>query len=122
MTTAVPWRLTYHDGSGNGFHFWHDADGGEARFAYKPIMAEMSSSGFYSGGEPRQGVLQNQQAQTLWDEARRLEADTAAHTTARVMGSGAFRLTTPEGTRTFMVKNGPSLRAFNTLLAPFRGD
>src|SRR5262245_39969007 len=48
----APWKVTYHDGAGNGFQFWQDAEGGEVRFDYSPVRPEQSSTGFYSGGEP----------------------------------------------------------------------
>lgn len=121
MTVDVPWSLTYRDGSGNGFRFWQEAEEEAAHFTYTPVTPAMSSSGVYSGGEPQEGVLDAAQIESLWQEALRLEADTTLHINARMMGSGVFSLTTPEGKRSFLVKGGAALRTFNELVGAFRG-
>ena len=121
MTTTAPWRLVYHDGSGNGYRFEQEANG-DARFAYTPVRPQTSSSGVYSGGEPKEGRLGDGEVEALWTWVLKLEEDTSVHAESRMMGSGTFSLTTPDGNRTFIIKNGSQLRAFNTFLAPFRDD
>jgi len=116
------WSLTYHDGSGNGFRFWKESEGDDALFEYVPIRPERSSSGLYSGGEPKKGTLDDERVKELWQWARRLESDASIHVNSRRKGSGAFSLRSSDGVRDFMVKNGPLLRKFNELLVPFRDD
>jgi len=119
---GAPWSVTYHDGSGNGFRFWKGAEGEGARFEYTPIRPENSSTGFYSGGEPRSGRLDDRRARELWRWVRRLEADASLHTDSRMKGTGAFSLTGPGGgTREFIIKGSTPLSKFNKFLAPFRG-
>jgi hypothetical protein len=124
MTSSIPsapWSLTYHDGSGNGYRFWQDADQDEARFSYSPITPETSSSGTYSGGSPNSGTLTEQQAADLWQAAEYLEAR-ASPAVPRTMGSGSFRLKTAAGTRSFRIPRGSTLFAFDKQVAPFRGS
>jgi len=119
---GAPWSVFYHDGSGNGFRFWKDAEGEGARFEYTPIRPENSSTGFYSGGEPKSGRLDDRRARELWRWVRRLEAETSLHTDSRMKGTGAFSLTeSAGGTREFIIKGSALLSKFNKFLAPFRG-
>jgi hypothetical protein len=119
---SAPWSVTYHDGSANGFRFWQDAGGGGARFEYTPVRPENSSTGFYSGGEPKSGRLSDRRARALWRWVRRLEADASLHTDSRMKGTGAFSLSEPAGgTREFIVKGSALLSEFDKFLAPFRG-
>ncbi|MFQ5568026.1 MAG: hypothetical protein ACE5G0_00040 [Rhodothermales bacterium] len=118
----TPWSVTYHDGSGNGFRFWQETEGGAARFDYLPITPEISSSGSYSGGEPKKGILNAEHVEELWRWVRRLEAETSLHINARVKGSGAFYLTTSTGEKDFIITNSSLLRQFNAFLLPLRGE
>ena len=70
--TEAPWSVVYHDGSGNGFRFWKEADKGKevkgskgsksesARFKYSPIRPENSSTGMYDCGERKHGRLDDE--------------------------------------------------------------
>jgi len=53
---------------------------------------------------------------TLWKWIARFESDTSRHTLARLKGSSAFRLTTPDGEREFLVKDDTDLSKFDDLL------
>jgi hypothetical protein len=118
----APWSVTYHDGSGNGFRFWEDAEGEGARFEYTPIRPENSSTGVYSGGERKSGRLGDGRARELWRWVRRLEADASLHTDSRMKGTGAFNLAeSADGTREFIIKGSALLSKFDKFLAPFRG-
>lgn len=61
------------------------------------VMPENSSSGIYSDGKARKGALDEEQVNILWNWIARFESDASRHALARVKGSGAFRLTTPDG-------------------------
>lgn len=105
-----PWSLTYADGSGNATRLWQDGEG--AHFEYTPVTPEMSSSGVYSGGDPRSGALEPAQIDELWRLAREVQATTSAHIEARIMGSSQFSLTTPTEKASFKVSGCEQLAAF----------
>jgi hypothetical protein len=117
MANETPWSITYHDGSGNRYRFWRDDD---ARFEYEPVTPEMSSSGTYSGGEPRAGELTVEQTRELWRRIKSLRAATALHTETRAMGTGAFVVVTDDGTDRFLIRGGAELREFDAAVAAFR--
>ena len=119
-TQQAPWNVTYHDGSNNGFRFWQEAENEATRFEYSPITPETSSSGIYSGGEPRQGPMNNEHVDELWRWIEQLESDTSLHTASRMMRTGAFTVTTASGTRRFIIKHSPPLSEFNAFLAQLR--
>ena len=115
-TPEAPWSVTYHDGSGNRFYYSQLSKGEEAHFAYTPVTPETSSSGTYSGGEAREGPVDEGHVEELWQWLVKLASDTALHTASRMMGTGSFSVTTPSGTHRFIVKNSPPLREFNAFL------
>jgi hypothetical protein len=117
----APWSVTYHDGSGNGLRFRKDAEGEGAQFEYTPVRPENSSTGSYSGGEPKSGRMSERRARELWRWVRRLEADASLRADSRMKGTGAFSLTEPAGgAREFIVKRSAPLSEFDKFLAPFR--
>ena len=119
-TMPHAWTVTYADHSGNTYRFWKTAEGA-ARFAYDPVTPAMSSSGTYSGGEPREGALEPAQAETLLERVRDLEAQTGIHAGSRMMGTGLFRLREGGGeTRRFVVGRGAALRSFHDFVVPYR--
>lgn len=118
---AAPWSIDYGDGSGNGFLFFQRAATGPARFSYSPMTPQLSSSGSYSGGSPRQGQLDASQVQKLWSMVERLAADRSQHAATRKKGTGMFFVERPSGKRHFIVERNPGLRAFEALIKPFRG-
>ena len=122
MTTPdeVPWSLTFHDGCGNGYRFWREP-GGTARFETSPVRRGQSSSGVYSGGEPRAGALPDADAAVLWEQAGRLAGDATLHAAAREMGTGSFRLVAAASEREFRVRRCPALDAFTDLAARLAG-
>ena len=115
-----PWSLSYHDGSGNGFELEQASADDEVRFSYSPVEPARSSSGSYDGGSPAAGTLPSDRVVEVWRGVRRLETDTSLHATSRMMGTGAFRLVTPSGERSFIVQRGDELSAFEAVLAPLR--
>jgi hypothetical protein len=125
MTAHVPpapWSLTYHDGSGNGFRFWQEAEPDAVQFTYTPVTPAMSSSGIYSGGSTQKGTMNDKQVANLWQSVRHLEADSSLHADSRMMGTGTFRLETAAGVQNFMVKRGEALQRFDEIVSPFREE
>ncbi len=116
----APWLVTYHDGSGNGYRFWKDSEGEDARFEYSPVQPKESSTGMYSGGEPAKGVLSSKQVRELWERILRLESDATLREEARAKGTGTFGLKDPSGNREFIIKACPQLLAWNQFLSIFR--
>jgi hypothetical protein len=119
-TRQTPWAIRYHDGNANGFRFWQQRPGDDVRFEYSPVQPANSSSGTYSGGEPRSGTVELAVADALWNLVERLEADRSLHASARAMGTGAVRITTPAGDRAFLLERGPGLDELEAFVARFR--
>ncbi|MBT3219365.1 MAG: hypothetical protein HN348_09765 [Proteobacteria bacterium] len=118
--SAAPWTISYHDGSGNGFRFWHEE--GVTQFEYSPITPEISSSGIYDGGAAKMGKLDHPIAAGLWQRVEELQGATSKHIEAREMGTGAFTITTTKGEKSFIMVNGPLLEGFNSYIEPLRGN
>jgi len=116
-----PWDLSYSDGSGNGYHFWLKTASEEARFEYTPVRPEESSTGFYSGGSPKQGQVGRSELRKLWDWVHRLEKDRSLHVTSRDKGTGAFRVKEGDALREFIIMRSGPLERFDAFLLPFRG-
>lgn len=114
----TPWSVSYHDGSGNAFQFERAEE--SASYTYSPVTPERSSTGMYSGGNPAAGPLGEEQVAELWKRLLELEAATAAHTEERGKGTGAFRIVTPVGERSFIVERGDLLKAFDEFLAALK--
>lgn len=110
--------LIYRDGSANAYRFTADGDG--ARFVYDPVTPERSSSGTYSGGDPRAGRLDAAQLATLWQHVRALETNTALHVTDRGKGTGLFLIAAASGERSFIIVRGAELLAFDTFVGALR--
>ncbi len=111
-----PWSVVYHDGNGNGFRIWQETSPDGVQFEYSPVKPETSSSGLYDGGEPRAGELDAARAEELWRHVAKLESDPSLREERRVKGSGALRVTTPDGENEFLVRSGPELDAFEAFL------
>ncbi|MBW2700835.1 MAG: hypothetical protein JRF33_08445 [Deltaproteobacteria bacterium] len=118
---STPWKINYHDGSNNGFSAWQESPGADLLFTYSPTQAEHSSSGHYSGGEPKQGKLSLKQCETLWRQVIDLESDKSLHAASRMMGTGAFKLAEPTGERGFVIKRGAGLETFEDLISGMMG-
>lgn len=112
---TIPWRVDYHDGSGNHVVFWQERPD-EAEFEYIPIQPKHSSSGVYSGGQPQQGRLTAARVQQLWLQLSTLPKDTTQHVTKRMKGTGAFRLQEGPRVTQFLLGDGSALREFHAMV------
>jgi hypothetical protein len=113
---AGPWSISYSDGSGNTYEVASDVGG--ATFSYDPMTPAESSSGTYSGGEPRSGRLDAATIEQLWTRVRALEAEAAREATERAMTTGAFSVS--EGglaERSFVVQPSAALAAFDRFVS-----
>lgn len=85
-------------------------------FVYDPIRPEQSSTGTYSGGDPRSGRLDAATVAELWRRVDALAANTAIHQADRNKGTGMFDLQGGTGPRAFIVEMGADIRAFDEFL------
>ncbi len=114
---AAPWSLRYHDGSNNGYLIQQEKADGLITFRYEPVQPAESSSGTYSGGEPRQVALSHAQAGSLWSRALALSRNTDLHAEARRMGSGLFGLEFAGETLRFILPSRSELSDWERVLA-----
>lgn len=103
MTPSPPWSVTYADGAANRYQF--DATTAAVHFVYEPVTPELSSTGLYSGGDPRdeQLAVDDPRIDALWRLVVALEADRARHAEERNKGDGAVTITTAGASRHFLV-------------------
>ena len=113
----APWSISFWDGSNNGHHFRQDAPSAPVLYLYDPMTPLMSSSGTYSGGEPRRGTIDSDTADALIERVSKLALDTSAHTDLRMKGTGAFEQRSEALSRSFTIKRGEALRGFEAFLA-----
>jgi hypothetical protein len=111
----MTWSIGYSDGSANAYHFRPDEDG--AYFTYDPVTPERSSTGMYSGGDPRSGRLDAAKLAELWQLVRALEANVAVQGEDRNKGTGAFHIVEGSSARRFIISRGPKLAAFDSFVA-----
>jgi len=107
-------RLIYRDGSANSYTIC--VNGERATFEYVPVTPAQSSTGHYSGGDPRSGQLDAAQIAALWQHVTALEANTALHVTDRGKGTGLFAITDANGERSFIIARGSELAAFDAFV------
>lgn len=122
MEIKTAWSLIYHDGSGNTFHVLKTENSAEATIDYSPVIPQLSSSGFYSGGEPKSNHLNSKQVFTLRKWLHRLADDTSLHALTRTKGTGTFYINTVAGEQSFMIKGGSELRQFTTFMSSSLND
>lgn len=117
MIPPLPWSLAYADGAANEYRF--EASGDEVRFVYAPMTPEGSSTGYYSGGEPREERIPHgdPRLRRLWEHVSALEKDREHHAEHRAKGDGAFTMTVEGESRRFLVRR-PALTAFEAWLQP----
>ncbi|MEM7581969.1 MAG: hypothetical protein AAF560_01195 [Acidobacteriota bacterium] len=118
-TSTENWTVSYWDSSGNGYRFTANPDG-TARFVYRPVTPEQSSSGTYSGGDPCEATLEPRDVAALFERVNELAASSALHIEKRQMGTGQFRIHEGDMVRRFILRNGSALRAFNAFVVGFR--
>jgi len=88
----------YSDGSGNTYII------AQQTIEYQPVVAEFSSSGIYSGGEPvKRELSESEYAEmtALFNQAIR---NPAAHVDHRVMRSGLIVVESGDGVKNFILK------------------
>lgn len=121
MRPPPPWTIVYADGSANVYRF--QADGVIVRFTYEPVTPERSSTGFYSGGNPIDQPLTNDDPRLdeLWQHVHALDADTASHAEERNKGDGAFTITVGEKRRRFLVLRSATRKLEAFLVRDLRG-
>lgn len=119
---ATPWNVSFSDGNANQYRFWRDDPDSPARFTYTPVEPIHSSSGIYSGGEPREGELTPAQSEELWAHVDAVTADTDHHVEQRTKGTVVLEAATAEQTRLIQafVGSGAALDKLIRFLRQFR--
>ena len=95
------WEITYVDGAANQYEFRRRA--GRVHFRYIPVTPEMSSSGTYSGGSPKSGVLSTEQVKVLMAQTTKWSAATGEHVKRRSKGVSSFRVSTGQVRSRFLI-------------------
>lgn len=113
---AASWTLFFHDGSNNAFVVSVPAPGAVGSLEYRPVRPEESSSGVYSGGEPRAVPVPASAAIRLQDRIEQLARATGSHVGNRVMGSGAFSVRAGASQTRFLLGPGRELDEFTGFL------
>jgi hypothetical protein len=113
---AKAWEIRCADGSNNRWIISMTASAPHGVMEYQPIKASESSSGLYSGGEPRRSELEPGVALEIRHMSDRLAADTSLHATTRLMGTGLITITEAGSKNTFILASGPALDEWLTLL------
>lgn len=114
MTIAYP-DFDYADGNGNLFSVT------QTKLSYKPITKEMSSSGFYSGGEPKVVSLTFLQKKKLEKAFQKMtKAPSNELEKDRLKGTGVLKFKTQEEEKIFIFQhNSPLKESFEKLLHSF---
>ncbi len=115
-----PWALSWADGNGNLARAWQDEAAGPVKLSWLPVRPETSSSGLYSGGEPRLETLEAAQVGELWTLARAVQG--APRVEQRAMGTGRLTVTLPAGEEQVLVAAGAASAALDTWLAGWRAE
>jgi hypothetical protein len=121
-TRNTPWTLVYGDGSANVYRLSQASAADDVHFEYIPVTPAQSSTGHYSGGDPKQAQLPpaDPRIEELWRRVAALESDPALRAAERAKRTGQLTITTPDGTRSFIIAFGPALTELDELLATFR--
>jgi hypothetical protein len=116
LVPPAPWALRWVDGNGNVARAWQDSPDAVARLSWHPVRPETSSSGQYSGGEPRLDPLDSAGVAELWALARTVQW-AAPRVETRMMGTGLLTLSGPAGEEQALVAPGPATAALDAWLA-----
>jgi hypothetical protein len=79
-------RIDYGDGSGNRYTL--KLEEGKAIIKYEPVTPEMSSSGYYSGGEPFERNIDFTLFNQIAEIATQAIQSKSSHINKRIMSSG----------------------------------
>lgn len=120
---AVLYELRYADGNGNVTRIWREHGETPLRFCYSPVTPERSSSGLYSGGEPRHGPVGAELERRLETGLRQLATDPPDGTDPkRPKGSAAFTILREDHEERFTRLPGAALTAFDSLMQELRAS
>jgi hypothetical protein len=105
---ASPWTVVLADGSNNVTRVVQTASG--ATWTYEPMTPERSSSGTYSGGEPANGVLDDDATAGFWEAVGAALKDESGHARARAMGTFSLSVTMDGATESVVLKPAAGAR------------
>ena len=119
-TPHAPWTVVFADGSGNSTTVERDAADGPVTLRYRPVTPAESSSGVYSGGQPRSKPMEARRAAELWRAVRGAEQAKGQHTATRTMGSARVILTVDGKNRSFGLAPGEAMRRLQEVVDRMR--
>ena len=121
LNPVSPWSVAIRDGNGNLFRFQQESEG-EASFVYDPITPLESSSGTYSGGAPKEGVLSVDQREALWRWIHALAGEKERQLVdEQPKGSLVVSFEIPAGKRDFVMDRSAMTAERMALLESYRG-
>ncbi|MCX8000067.1 MAG: hypothetical protein N3A69_14125 [Leptospiraceae bacterium] len=114
MIAAYP-DFTYGDGNGNLYSVTQE------EISYSPISKEMSSSGFYSGGEAKRITLTAPQKEKINKAFQKMQnASPSELEKNRLKGTGVLKFKAQKQQKTLIFKSSSQLREdFEKLLRSF---
>ncbi len=116
----APWLLRVADGAANIWIFSQEP-GERALWRYVPVRPEESSTGMYSGGEPKNGALTDTQILDLWRAAKEVAADAAHKIADRLKGTYAIVLVYDGRDESHLVDGGDAMARLTRLTRSFAG-
>ncbi len=117
---ATPWTLDFGDGNGNRYIFTKEGEFSDAQFEYIPMTFENSSSGIYSGGTPKKGVVVQKNVEELLKLVSKMKNEKKYHLEERRMETGHLFFKSPELEFEFSIDyDSETLRQFIHLVESF---
>jgi len=108
-------RVRYSDGCGNTYVLSFEE--GKAMVRYEPVRPEESSSGFYSGGERFEGIVDPKVFSRVVEAAMQALEDRRSQTNVRMMGCGTLTVEAGGSKQTvFLASNSKAKRNIEELL------
>ena len=115
MFHKAPQSLTYTDGSANVMRLSVMGEG--VSWRYDPVSPLHSSSGMYSGGTAREGVISIAEFNAIWKQAIALMVSEGKEPDGTLrMGVGWFQTRVNQDKRTCMVEHSEALKDFEERL------
>ena len=105
-----PIKIVYNDGNANSYIITPD------QFVYDPNTPMESSSGEYSGGEPKDFKIDRQNFNDIFNQAEQIVTNDEISIETRQMGTGFIKITFKNSEIKAYVANCPELKEFQTYI------
>ncbi len=98
-------KYTYSDGSGNAYIVTFNS------IEYKPVNPDLSSSGFYSGGKPKEKEISEKQYKYITAKFQKAASDTSILIKNRLMGAGQIKIQDGNKTAVYILEPRAELKS-----------